>query len=195
LSITSDNRSFYESVFTELGNSEVILSIFQQFEADFTVSKVMDEVISLSEIVLCCEEVIAFIASHFYEIPSISFEHISDSILESILSYSYLKIANEDSLYEIIISRIRENSNSLNLLESVKFEYQSIENMTMFCDLSQDFYDQLNRSIWSGICIRLFHVICPTSSSSRMTHQHKFTSLVPDVNNPRLGGVISFLTA
>jgi hypothetical protein len=37
LSITPDNRSFYESVFTELGNSEVILSIFEQFEGCFTV--------------------------------------------------------------------------------------------------------------------------------------------------------------
>jgi hypothetical protein len=65
----------------------------------------------------------------------------------------------------------------------------------MFCDLSQDFYDQMNQSIWSAICIRLIHVICPTSSSSRTKDRNKFTSLVPDVNNPLVGGVISFLTA
>jgi hypothetical protein len=65
----------------------------------------------------------------------------------------------------------------------------------MFCDLSQDFYDQMNQSIWSCICIRLLHVICPTSSSSRTKDRRKFTSLVPDVNNPLLSGVISFVTA
>jgi hypothetical protein len=195
LSVTSDNRSFYESVFTELGNSEMILSIFKQFEGDLTISNVIDKIIPLSKIGLCCDEVIAFIASHFYEIPSTSFEHISDSIVESILSHSDLQIMSEDSLYEFIISRIRENCNSLNLLEFVKFEYLSTDNITMFCDLSQDFYDQLNQSIWSGICIRLLQAISPTSSSSRTKHQRKFISLVPDVNNPLLGGVISFLTA
>jgi hypothetical protein len=77
----------------------------------------------------------------------------------------------------------------------VKFEYLSTENITEFCDLSQDFYDRLNQSIWSGICVRLLHTISLTSSSSHTNNPRRFTSLVPDVNSPLLGGVISFLTA
>jgi hypothetical protein len=166
----------------------------KQFEGDLTISTVIDKVVSLSGICLCCDELIAFIVSHFYDIPSTTFECISDSILESILSHSDLKIVSEDSLYEFIISRIRENSNSLTLLEFVKFEYLSTENITEFCDLSQDFYDRLNQSIWSGICVRLLHTISLTSSSSRTNNPRRFTSLVPDVNSPLLGGVISLLT-
>jgi S-adenosylmethionine:tRNA-ribosyltransferase-isomerase (queuine synthetase) len=65
---------------------------------------------------------------------SACFEHISYSVLEPTLSHSDLKIASEDSLSEFIISRILQNANSLNLLESVKFEYLSTDNITMFHD-------------------------------------------------------------
>jgi hypothetical protein len=55
LSVTSNNRCFYESVFTELGNAEVIVSILKQFDENLTISTVIDKVISLSGIYVCCD--------------------------------------------------------------------------------------------------------------------------------------------
>jgi hypothetical protein len=132
------------SVCTELGNHAVIPAISQQFEGDFTVWNVIDKVIPLSKLGVCCEDVVPFIASHLYEIPSIAFECVSDFVLESILSHSDLKTASDDSLYEIVTSWIRENSTSLNLLEFVKFEECRLRIPQRIVPVRHAFYDQWN---------------------------------------------------
>jgi hypothetical protein len=85
---------------TELGDSEVIIPVFKQFECDFTVWKVLEKVIRLSEMGLCWVEAMALLASRGSAISSTSPESISDSILQSILAHSNLNIASEDSLSE-----------------------------------------------------------------------------------------------
>ena len=97
-----------------------------------------------------------FIASHFYELEKEILDDLDLETAQVLLSSPFLKIEDEDSLYDFVRSRSQNDCLFARLFEFVYFEYLSVgrvENLASF--ESENFFENLNSGIWRQICRRL----------------------------------------
>jgi hypothetical protein len=186
---TSSNQSFFLSIAQEFENYELLFSIKDQLEPELTNSTVIPRLLERCEFNLPVNEEVKFVASHLYDFSLSSLSTLSLDLVEAIFSHPSLKIKNEDFLYELVISRMNEDSSFFKLLEFIKFEYLSSETLSNFWRIVSEHFDLLNISILSAICVRLIQDISPRTPNSRLQGKE----FVPNVSTP-LDGVIAHLT-
>jgi hypothetical protein len=175
-----------------LGNPEAISLIYQYSHVDFSISNAIEQLIYCIDFDLRCDDLISFIASHFWEFPTTSFDSLNDNSIALILSHRELKIASEESVFELVLSRIERDINSFHLLEFVEFQYLSSERISEFCTSDRDFFQYLTASVWSTLSRRLTQT--PPKLTNPRLCRPPGISFVPDPDNPLSGGLISHLT-
>jgi hypothetical protein len=193
LRFSKSERFFFLSVFRELDNSAFIHFILEDSEEPLSISNAIESLGLRCQIDIGCDHIVTFVAIHLSEFSISSFDCLSDDILELILSHPELKLESEDSLYNLILSRIERDFSSVSLLEYVHFEFLSSTTISRFCESSQQFFSHLTISIWSRICTRLGHDIIPQSTNPRLICPPGLV-LKPDANSVLDGGIISYLS-
>jgi hypothetical protein len=186
---TSTNLSFFVSIAREFENTELLFSIKNKIDPELNKSTVIPRLIDRLEFKLPADEEIEFLSSHLYEFSSSSLSKICLNGIEAIVSHPSLKMTSEDFLYEMVISRMDEDSSFLKLLEFVRFEYLSAATLSDFSRIVCEHFDLLNVSLFSAICVRLIQNISPQILNSRSIARE----FIPNVSSP-LEGIISSLT-
>jgi hypothetical protein len=191
-SLPGDDFRLYSLIFQELGNSEAISLIYQYSHVDFSISNAIEQFIYCIDFDFTCDTLISFIASHFWAFPTTSFNSLNDNGIALILSHRELKIASEESVFELVLSRIEHDLSSFHLLEFVEFQYLSTERISQFCTSDRDFFQYLTASVWSTLSRRLTQT--PPKLTNPRLCRPPGISFVPDPDNPLSGGLISHLT-
>jgi hypothetical protein len=132
-----------------------------------------------------------FLASHLLEIPSLFLQTLPTSVVAQILSRDCLQIESEDSLLDIILSRLERDGNGEELLEFVRFEFLASNGIDRFISWSCEHFDSLHVtiSVWKCVTKRLSLNVTPGYVDSRLPAR----SFVPTPGSP-LNGIIAFLT-
>jgi hypothetical protein len=110
---------------------------------------------------------VGIVASLFYEFSVSDFDHLSRSVLETILGDSRLVVQDEDSVFDIVHRRSSDDLSYLGLLEYVRFEFLSADCMTRAFDFICDSFEFVTFGIWSSLRTRLTHPVSPTSEPVR----------------------------
>jgi hypothetical protein len=189
IDFTTSTLSFFISIAREFENGELLFSLNDQLDRELNLSNVIPRLIERSEFKIPnCEE-IEFIASHFHEFSFSSLSKVRLNEISAIVSHPSLKMRSEDSLYEFIISRMKEDFSFFSLFEFVRFEYLSSTAISDFSTVVCEHFDLLNVSILSAICVRLNQNVSPQTVNSRLNGIEIF----PNVSTP-LEGIISYFT-
>jgi hypothetical protein len=199
IEVTDANRSFLNSIARELCNPEVYFSVNEDFEKNGNPSKLWEQLVDseLIDYIADPNPSIDFLASHFFEIEFSVLKKSPVSLLTRILSSHSLRIATEDSLYEIIRSHLDSDPNSIYLLEYVRFEFLTCDVIENFISWSFDHFEDfhVSRSLWDALSRRLLlSVRLPDISTTeyRMTRLCYPTAfLTPEIP---LNGIIAHLT-
>jgi hypothetical protein len=102
-----------------------------------------------------CDCEIPIIASHFCELSTSELDHLSPSVLESILSDPGLVIQDEDSIFDFIHRLASDDLSYFGLLEFVRFEFLSDDCMSRALEFISSSFDSLTFGIWSSLRTRL----------------------------------------
>jgi hypothetical protein len=199
IEMTETNRTFLNSISLELCNAELYFTINEEFAKKENILKCMEELLEseLLDYIPNSDPSIDFLASHFFEIDSSLLTKFPVSLLTRIVSNHSLRIESEDSLYEIIHSRMESDPNSIYLLEYLRFEFVTCESMTNVILWSFDHFEQIaiSLSVWEALSRRLVLRVVPcdtTITEYRMTRLRSPTSLVmPEISHD---GIIAHLT-
>jgi hypothetical protein len=186
---SSSRLSFLISIAREFENGELLFSMKDQIDPELNLSNVIPRLIERNEFKMPHYEEIEFIASRFYEFSLSSLSKVCLNDIEAIVSHPSLKMKSEDFLYEFIISRMNEDFSFFNLFEFVRFEYLSSTTISDFSKVVCEYFDLLNVSFLSAICVRLIQNVSPQTANSRLNG----IEFVPNVSTP-LDGIISYLT-
>jgi hypothetical protein len=138
------------------------------------------------------DNVVSFIAIHFWEFSIHSFDSIPDDCLRLSLSHPELKIDSEDSVYDFVVSRIDTDVASCHFLEVVEFQYLSADAISRFCKSDHGFFQYLTAVIWAPLSRRLAQT--PRQKTHPRLRIPPFVSFVPDPSRPLARGIISHLT-
>jgi hypothetical protein len=118
-------------------------------------------------------------------------------IISNILSKESLQMKDEESLYEIISSKSKQNEDSqfFSLFEFVRFEYLSTKSMKSFIEIINSSFDFLTFPIWRSLCHRLSLSVSIDFSNDRFCDQFSSVVCQFDPNsNSKQDGIISYLT-
>jgi hypothetical protein len=180
------NCDFYRSVCADLRNREVFDATFQHPEEDITCENVVARLKYLSRAEENYQLEVDFCAVHFFELDSVKLSELNFDVLSAIVSHESLQLLNEDSLYDLIVSRISIDSRYSDLFANVRFHHLSPESMRSFIKMINDSFDILTFPIWTALCIRLAFPVSPDLRDSRLIYQYRKDS--------PLDGIISYLT-
>jgi hypothetical protein len=186
-------KAFFVSLCCELENDELLESLWHQLGDDQTLEVCILRHLSSGELGYWDSLDLEFVASHFYEISTRDFGRIDIDSLREILSHSSLKIANEDTLFDLISSQFDSTTDYFGLLEYVRFEYLSVDCIRRFATVSRDHLGDLNLSIWARICDRL--CLCVPIQKRQPRHAARVATFTKrsGADDP-LDGIIAFLS-
>ena len=137
----------------ELENNEILSSLIKIATLD--IERAMS-LLAFGGPASRCQPLIEFIASHFYEISEERLGMIDLETAWTILSHESLIIADENSVYDFVRSRVTTDSSFACLFEFVNFEYLSPDRINDFVPFAREYLlDHLNAAIWERICRRL----------------------------------------
>jgi hypothetical protein len=176
-----------------LNNRELYEQIFGSFENDLTTLNVLDRLEFLFSADESCEREIEFCSFHFYELDSTAIFSMGFEIVSSIISNSLIRLKDEESLYELIVSHQSHDSRFFSLFAHIRFEYLSSDSMRSFIQTMTESFDFLTFPIWCSLCHRLSLSVSINSSCDRFIHQN--SSVICPFSPPsNLDGIISYLT-
>jgi hypothetical protein len=180
--VDSANRGLLLSLCEELRNSELASLLIGSCE--LSVSNVIEQLEIKKRLNLGNDAERSFIAEHFSEIISSesNLEEIEVSEWQEILSSPSLRLETEDSLVELICRLCHSSATYFALFQFVRFDLVSVSTIQLFVELSREFLDCLNISIWDRICSRL---LLPGAEPIQIPFNH---------SSP-LQGIIAQLTA
>ncbi|OHS94048.1 hypothetical protein TRFO_39767 [Tritrichomonas foetus] len=195
--IENEEIAFFEEVLFKLGNEEY-LSINPIFKGEITIDNVVSRIANKfrfhkgstknSSNYDFFEDEIKFLSEHFHEIIENKNEkenlvnlatlgNFGIEFLEMILQKDNLKLDDEDSLFNFVLSIYQKNTELKNqknqkhrkyhissaLFEHVQFEYLSKESLEKFIKLFD--IDNLNSKIWKSLCNRL--ILAPAADKNK----------------------------
>lgn len=185
----------------DLENDELISSIFSAVDID---NLTIDKALSLWKVENSKRfgytgsfgDLRTFLASHFYDIPESTMADLDLPTLESLLSDPSLKIKDEDSLYDLIRSKIDRDLSFSRLFEFVYFEYLSPDRIAHFVSfMATHLLDTINATIWNRISQRL--IMTPSFSKDDDNDPRIMDTPAkefPYEESKPLNGIISHLT-
>ncbi|OHT09491.1 hypothetical protein TRFO_04586 [Tritrichomonas foetus] len=151
----SKSFSFFLKISNLLGNKELLNLLYgidDKKSEQLDIKNAIEQLLYKIEFQMNCEKEISFIAENFIDIETIHSNDLlclNSDVLKMIFFSNDLKIKNEDFLYDFIM----KHSDSMHLLECIRFENMSQERMTEF--LSYFSLEDLNYSMWERIRMRL----------------------------------------
>ena len=149
------------------------------------------------------------ISSHFYEVDEETIINMNSVILNDVLKSSKLKVETEEKLLHSLLqrrsfhlSKKQENENESDenfddddedfFLESVQFEYLSVESISEF--INEMAFNDLNEKIWLSICKRLVLPCEIKTKNERAKSQTKKIVQFPYQNDQKLNGILKHLS-
>lgn len=126
-----------------------------------------------------------FISSHFYEIDKEEVNKLDFNSLEFIINNEQLQIEDEDSLFEFILEKYKQDKLYSHFFEFIIYSNVSVDNMKQFIKFFE--LEDMNYNIWKIICDRLIKEIATESTKSAETIEknryHSKTKTKPKPNN------------
>jgi hypothetical protein len=127
---------------------------------------------------------ISILIQQFDHITQEQFKFISNSHFELILKSEELKIENEDFLFQLIISLIKEDSNRRSLLKFVQFSFVSSQLIQeYFCNFS---IDEIDFELFEALKCGLFHVVFGKESGHSLNRWRNQTKLITKQENEEI---------
>jgi hypothetical protein len=102
LSMSRNEVSFARSVCRELWNYGLFEQTLKREEGEITDEELKARIEFLSGVDGSCGYEIPVVASHFHQFSVSDFDHLSPSVLESILSDGSLVVRDEDSVFDVV---------------------------------------------------------------------------------------------
>jgi hypothetical protein len=176
-----------------LGNTE-LLNWFLPEDGPIEQSNVCSRLKRKSAIGRSVDAEVAFAALHFYELDLNELRGVEVSILERIVSCPCLRLENEDSLLDFIVSL--ECPDAILLLRYLQSEYLTIHGVSILLDHLSD--SDLDWFAWESLCRRLRLPVSHQKGNHGV--QIELTARPPGVPLPvksmaELDGIIAHLTA
>ena len=137
------------------------------------------------------EALVDFVASHFYEIPHEDLELLDFDALTLLLSRPCLRIEDENSLYDYVSSRMKQDLLYARLLEYVCVEYLSTDRVQDLAEfIGEHLLPHISARLWASITQRL--VMSPTTN--RPTAGRFLETAISFDSSKPLDGIIAHLT-
>jgi hypothetical protein len=165
--VTDSNRSFLISVCAELENRELHKFLIVSSGGEVSSSNVVERMNSLERLGDDLDSEIAFVASHFFEISSSDLSSLSFLAFAEVAQHSDLKLASDDSLFELICERIPSDSRFFDVLQFVRFEFLSVANFSKFVDFVCKSFHCFTISHWASLRSRLLLPASPPLPKDR----------------------------
>jgi hypothetical protein len=141
ISIEPGSFPFFASVAGELGNEELLKTIWCQIGDELNWEVCMSRYLFSREPKCWDAAGLEFVASHFHEISAADFGRLDIDSLRQILSHSSLKILSEGHLFDLISSCFDSSNGYFGLLEYVRFDFLSVECIGRFVELGCDHFE------------------------------------------------------
>jgi hypothetical protein len=120
---------------------------------------------------------------------------LSHLAFTEVVGHADLKLASEDSLFELICERISFDSRFFDVLQFVRFEFISTANFGTFFDLICDIFDCVTLSHWELLRSRLLLPVFPSPPPSCPNDHCSQAACVFPYRASPLDGIISHLTS
>ena len=199
------------SVHVDKGNFGALLRISKELEnkelASSLIGFVKRDSLNLDEAILLLREGIClgtssmshfeslreFVASHFHELREAILEDLDLETAQLLVSSPHLRIKDEDSLCDFVMSRCETDMRFASLFEFIFFEYLSIDCVTRFSSFVGDhLLANMNGEIWKRICGRLLCELKVEGKNPRVVGP-SYREFRYDSSKP-LNGIIAHLT-
>jgi hypothetical protein len=193
LEVNENNFPNYRQICCALGNQEVCETLIDRFEVAVPISNIFSSLHHRDFFNLSRQTLIEFAASHLFELSS-SMETLLNVPLQTlieIVSHPSLRLATEDSLYDIISSRFEADADNFVLVEYIRLEYLSVDRISALIPWISNNFDQFNFGIWTTLSNRLRYQLTGLSPNPRLKSQGVLHELNP---NTPLVGIIASLT-
>jgi hypothetical protein len=189
LSHSGKGLAFVRSVCGELWNHELFEQTFTHNKGEITEEELKARVEFLSGLDGTCGFDIPAVASHFHRFSVSDFDHLSRSVVESILSDGSLVVRYEDSVFDVVHRLASSDDSYFGLLEFVRFEFVSVDCIARAFEFISNSFESLTLGIWSSLGRRLtLPVTPPASPSGRLALakalppiDSKIISTIPDI--------------
>lgn len=177
--IDSEHQKRYMEYFYNLGNVDEYYRIQHDFFHEITIDNAIDSLISIIKIISSISQefkeqknpkrdIINYIAYHFEDIDKDQLINLDSEVLEEIISNESLRLNNEDSLFDFILSLYKDDQSYSNLFEYIQFSNISEDSLLSFIEIFE--ISNINEKIWNSICDRLL----PTSSKNKKLNMYRY---------------------
>jgi hypothetical protein len=185
----SSNRSFFSSLTHELGNFELFWLIESHFSPQLSFENAVSRVIEKKLFDADFSDEVPFLASHFRELDGPSVKDLTLWDLDAILSRDSLRIKNENSLFDFIISC--GFADYFPLFNYVRFKFLSLDRVRQFKTALKECDIALTPMIGSHLLDRL---VLPVDLSNVTYNIPRYRGrlFVPSSSDP-LDGIITHL--
>jgi hypothetical protein len=187
------NDAFVRLISHELGNGELYEAITANLTDELSVENVIARLRFSFELGDGCAPEIEFCSSHFCELEAEDLRSLPFALFSAIISRKSILLADEDSFYSIIHSRICDDSDFFSLFEYVRFEYLSSASIHSFIELMNESINRMTIGLWGSVCRRLSFPISPELSHDRFMASIN-SDVCPFSSRSPLDGIISHLT-
>ncbi|OHS92924.1 hypothetical protein TRFO_40731 [Tritrichomonas foetus] len=162
----------------KLGNREIIHLLTDELEKQINDENVIKRIISKRLKKQNFDLEVKYLASNLYNFNVERLKLLDYETLNLILDSPYLKIKNEESLFDMIFDLTYEIPLAFNLFEYIQFEYLSPEKMNEF--VSNFDSEDITGSIWKKICYRLTETTIRQSNDRRFTENPRYLRMRHD---------------
>lgn len=187
--IDQTRQKYYSVYFFILGNIDEYIKLQPYYTQTLAIDNVINHLQSINEIsslvmlntnpsTIVYDEIVEFAAIHFEELDKKELKKLSIEIIEEIVSNRKLKLKDEDSLLNFILS-LYENDHSY----SVLFDYVAFSNVSeeMFENFMKKIeFELVNNGIWHSICNRL---VCPKNNLNNSDTRYNSKEKINDEND------------
>lgn len=201
--IDSKSQKFFSNYFLKLGNTDEYLRIQNDLLRTLTIENaiirlrsIIDNSLKNSNYISEVQnEMIKFIAIHFEEMNHEELKTLDIETLDLILNNKSLKLRDEDSLLEFILSLYEEKSAYSVLFEYVQFTHISENSLLEFFEKFEIQY--LNEKIWNSICYRF---LLSKNKSNQLRYKKNEKNNIIDIKefefseHKNFNGIMNYLT-
>lgn len=181
--IDSEHQKRYMEYFYNLGNLDEYYRIQQDYFHEITVDNAIDFLISIIKISSSISQdfndqmnpkndIVTYIANHFEDIDKEQLRKLQFEVIEEIISNDSLRMNNEDSLLEFVLSLYEDDHSYSSLFEYVQFSNVSEDSLYSFVDVFE--IENINGKIWNSICNRLIPNFCKSIHFNSMRYLPDF---------------------
>jgi hypothetical protein len=189
--INEENCYELERIFRVLDNNEILNSVvkFEIGDGKISASNCIFRLKIKKEHRLESEEELEYISSHLYKLDSQELSKLKEfgaETLEMIMSSEKLRLRDEDSLLELILSF---GSEFANLYDYIEFQFLSLNGIDKF--LSSIKLEEISCNVWESLCRRLR---CDVNPNSSISHKRFKRDSFPFSSNREFNGIIDHLS-